>query len=441
MDRVVSTCRGDGPDAAVGMVGELDRCVNMASMVPRLEGGSMSDTSTFDIRDAPMRRDRSTGWRFVRDAGDVFQAADGQWFLTSPEAVDFAHRHPEIFSSAKAFDGLGSPVPLIPIAVDPPEHKRFRKVLDPMLAPRVINAMEGSLREQVRELIAAFAHRGSCDAVDELARLYPTQVFLTLFGLPLADRDRFIRWAEAIIEATSAADVSGGAELPPEVMENAMALFVYLQECVDVRRANPGEDMLSRVLQLEGDEAFTNEEVLGLCFLFVLAGLDTVTAMIGFTLLHLAREPELRGRMREDPSLVGPVIEEILRLEQPAPTTPRVTLEEVEVGGHRIPAGADVMLVLGTVNRDAGRFAHPDHIDPAQADLGHKAFGGGVHRCLGSHLARRELRLVVEEWLAAIPDFELAPGADPQIVWPSGTFHLKDLPLVFPTGGGAYSAT
>jgi cytochrome P450 len=393
----------------------------------------MSDTSTFEIEDAPMGRDRSVGWRYVRDAGDVFQAADGQWFFTSPEAVDFAHRHPEIFSSAKAFDGLGSPVPLVPIAIDPPDHKRFRKVLDPMLAPRVINEMEDELRLQVRELIAAFAANGSCDAVDELARLYPTQVFLTLFGLPLADRDQFIHWAEAIIEATSAANVADGTDLPPEVMENAMALFVYLQECVDQRKADPGNDKLSRVLQLEGDDAFTNEEVLGLCFLFVLAGLDTVTAMIGFTLLHLARDPELCRRMRQDPALVGPVIEELLRLEQPAPTTPRVTLEEVEVEGHLIPAGAKVMLCLGTVNRDGERFAHPDGIDPAQADLGHKAFGGGIHRCLGSHLARRELRLVVEEWLAAIPDFELAPGADPQIVWPSGTFHLKDLPLVFPT--------
>ena len=386
----------------------------------------------FDINEAPMETDRSVGWRYVRDAGDVFQAGNGQWFLTSPEAVEFAHRHPELFSSAKAFDGLGSPVPLIPIAIDPPDHKRFRKVLDPMLAPRVVNGIEDSLRSQVRELIAAFADRGSCDAVDELARLYPTQVFLTLFGLPLADRDRFIHWAESIIEATAADDVAEGAELSPEVMENAMALFVYLQACVDEKRAEPADDMLSRVLQLEGEEAFTNEEVLGLCFLFVLAGLDTVTAMIGFTLLHLARRPELRARLRTEPELVGPVIEEILRLEQPAPLTPRVTTEEVEVGGQTIPAGSRVLLALGTINRDAERFAHPDDIDPGQADLGHKAFGGGIHRCLGSHLARRELRLVVEEWLAAIPDFDVAPGAQPEVVWPSGTLHLKELPLVFP---------
>jgi cytochrome P450 len=395
-------------------------------------GDGMTDTSTFDINDAPMERDRSLGWKFVRDGGDVFQAADGQWFFTSTEAVDFAHRHPEIFSSAKAFDGLGSPGPLIPIAIDPPDHKRFRKVLDPMLAPRVVNGIDDALRTQVRELIAAFEDRGSCDAVAELARLYPTQVFLTLFGLPLEDRDRFIHWAETIIEATATSNVAEGAEMSPEVMENAMALFVYLQACVDQKRDDPGDDMLSRVLQLEGDEAFSNEEVLGLCFLFVLAGLDTVTAMIGFTLLHLGRDPELQRRLRADPELVGPVVEEVLRLEQPAPLTPRVTTGSVEVAGQVLPAGARVMLVLGTINRDDARFARPDVIDPAQADLGHKAFGGGIHRCLGSHLARRELRIVVEEWLAAIPEFEVAEGAEPEIVWPSGTFHLRSLPLTFP---------
>jgi cytochrome P450 len=216
-------------------------------------------------------------------------------------------------------------------------------------------------------------------------------------------------------------------------MENAMALFVYLQACVDQKREEPGGDMLSRVLQLAGEEAFTNDEVLGLCFLFVLAGLDTVTAMIGFVLFHLARDPELQQRLRADAGLVGPFIEEVLRLEQPAPLTPRVTLEDVEVAGHVIPAGAHVMLVLGTINRDGERFPAPDAIDPTRTYLGHKAFGGGIHRCLGSHLARRELRLVVEEWLAAIPEFEVVQGAEPEIVWPSGTLHLRNLPLTFPT--------
>ncbi|HEX5588583.1 MAG TPA: cytochrome P450, partial [Acidimicrobiia bacterium] len=263
----------------------------------------------FRFEHAPMAKDRAAGWSYVRAAGDVIRLADGTWMLTSPEAVQFGHRHPEIFSSARAFDGLGSPVPLIPIAVDPPEHVRYRKILDPMLAPRVINTMDASLRAQARALIEGFVDHGSCDAVAELARLYPTQVFLTLFGMPVEDRDQFIYWAETIIEHSSR---DSTAELAPEVAECATALFTYLQQCVDEKRANPGDDLLSSILVLDGDDAWTNDELLGMCFLFILAGLDTVTAMIGFVLLHLAREPELRARMIADRTLVAPVIEEIL---------------------------------------------------------------------------------------------------------------------------------
>jgi cytochrome P450 len=383
----------------------------------------------FRFYHAPMATDRTEGWRYVRSHGDVFQAADGVWYLTSAEAVQFAHRHPEIFSSARAFDLLGSPVPLVPIAVDPPAHRRYRRVLDPMFAPRVINAMEGSLRQQVRDLVAAFAPSGHCDVVADLARLYPTQVFLTLFGLPLDDRDQFIEWAETIIEHSGH---NPGVRPSDEVVRAGAELFAYLQGHIERKRAEPGDDVLSKVLALGGEDAWSDEEILGLCFLFTLAGLDTVTAAIGFVMLHLARDPALRREVVAQPSLVGPVIEEVLRLELPAPTTPRVTTADVEVCGVRIPAGSAVMLCLATANRESDRFPHPDEIALDQADRGHLSFGGGVHRCLGSHLARRELRLAVEEFHRLIPDYELAPGAEPRIVWPSGTFHLESLPLVFP---------
>jgi cytochrome P450 len=394
---------------------------------------TMTD-SGFRLEDAPMARDRTDGWRHVRAAGDVVRTADGIYLLTSTEAVQFAHRHPEIFSSARAFDSLASPVPLIPIAIDPPDHTRYRRILDPMLAPKVINGMEEELRRQARELILAFADRGHCDIVDDLARLYPTQVFLTLFGMPLADRDRFIHWAETIIENSNP---NSQAEVAPEVIETAMELFGYLQKCVDEKRANPGEDMLSRVLSFTGDEAWSNEEVLGLCFLFILAGLDTVTAVIGFMFQHLTAQPDVRRRLVEQPDAVQPIVEEVIRLEPPAPLTPRVTTQDVDVCGTLIPAGSPVTLCLGTVNRDPQRFPHPDVLDPDHGDSGHRGFGGGIHRCLGSHLARRELRIIAEEFHKLIPDYELAPGADPHIVWPSGTFHLTSLPIVFPATGRA----
>ena len=375
---------------------------------------------------APMELDRTPGWRHFSERGDVYEV-DGIWYLTTTEAVQFAHRNPEIFSSARAFDSLGSPVPLIPIATDPPDHVRYRRVLDPMLAPRVVNAMEDDLRAQIQELIDAFVDRGECDVMEDIARLYPTQVILTLFGLPLEDRDQFIEWTESIIGASAA----GVAQATPEQLQGAMALFGYLQSHLDQKRANPGDDMLSRVLELSGEDAWTDEELLGMCFLFVIAGLDTVTATIGFVMYHLARRPDLRERILADPTLTTPFIEEVLRLELPAPTTPRVTTREVTVNGVTIPADAYVLLVLGTVNRDTTRGEHPDEIDLAQEGRGHLSFGGGIHRCLGSHLARRELRLVVEEFHKRIPDYHIPEGAEPRIKWPSATLHFTSLPLVF----------
>jgi cytochrome P450 len=346
--------------------------------------------SSFRLQDAPMTGDRSAGWAYFRGFGEVFEG-DGAWYLTSADAVQYAQQHPEIFSSARAFDSLGSPLPLIPIAMDPPDHVGYRRVLDPMLAPRVVNAMEGELRRQLGVLIDAFVERGSCDVVADLARLYPTQVFLTLFGLPLADRDQFIDWAEFIIEHSAV----GAVEPNEQVAAVAGELFGYLQECVEAKRRSPGPDMLSRILELKGENAWSNEEILGLCFLLTLAGLDTVTAEIGFILFHLAKDANLRHRVVGDPSLVASLVEEVVRLEPPAPIQPRVTTTDVEVAGVHIPAGKLVNLVVAAANRDPARFDSPNAIDLESSDRGHFGFGGGIHRCLGSHLARRELLLAV----------------------------------------------
>ena len=286
--------------------------------------------------------------------------------------------------------------------------------------------MEDELRRQVREIIAGFSGRGSCDVVTDLGELYPTQVILTMFGLPLEDRDSFLSWTKVIVGGASASP----SDSTSAQVEAGMALFTYLQEYITRKRLDPGSDTLSEILALSGDDAWSDNEVLGMCFLFVLAGLDTVTATIGFVLQHLALNDELRRRVTSDFSLVPAVIEEVLRLELPAPMTPRVVMEDVEVCGVTIPAGVTAFVCFATANRE--NRAYPNDVDLSQADTGHLSFGGGIHRCLGSHLARRELRLVVEEFLAVIPEFEIQEGFEPRITWPAGTFHLESLPITFP---------
>lgn len=163
--------------------------------------------------------------------------------------------------------------------------------------------------------------------------------------------------------------------------------------------------------------------------LLILAGLDTVTAAVGFSLLELARRPQLRAMLRDNPKQIRVFIEEIVRLEPSAPVAPRVTTEPVTVGGMTLPAGSPVRLCMAAVNRDGSDAMSTDELVMDGKVHRHWAFGGGPHRCLGSHLARLELTLLVGEWLNQIPDFELAPDYAPEIRFPSKSFALKNLPL------------
>jgi cytochrome P450 len=152
-------------------------------------------TCPFSLADAPVGEDRTAGWGMVREAGDVVEI-DGAVFLTSWAAVEVGARDPEVFSSKRAFDSLGSPLPLVPIAIDPPEHVRYRRLLDPFFAPRRLAPLESGLRAQVGELLDRLADRAEFDAIAELAVPYPSQVFLTLFGLPLSDREQLLGWKD-----------------------------------------------------------------------------------------------------------------------------------------------------------------------------------------------------------------------------------------------------
>jgi cytochrome P450 len=371
---------------------------------------------------APMALDRAEGWRYIRERGPVFEA-DGVWYATSFEAVRFVQTHPEIFSSAKGYT-VGSPVPMIPLMIDPPDHARYRRILDPMLSPNIIRALEPYLREQAAALVDAFASEGSCDVVRDLAELFPTQVLLTLLGLPVADRDKFHGWAFALLSESA-------PEPTPTQAAAAAALFAYLQEHLEWKRTHQGDDMISRVLAISDEDAWTPAEVLGMCFLFVLAALDTTSGAIGFVFYHLAKSPTLRKEVVADPQKITAVVEEVLRLELPAPMIPRMTTEEVEVCGTTIPKGSRVMIVLGTANREAEDGGSRDELSLSDTARAHLTFGGGIHRCLGSHLARRELSLIVEEFHARIPEYEIETGIEPRISWPAATFHLESLPLVF----------
>jgi cytochrome P450 len=384
------------------------------------------------LADLPIAEDRDAAWRMIRAHGGVVDLG-GEFALTHVETVEAAFRQPAVFSSKKAFDVLASPLPLVPIAFDPPEQTRYRRILQPFFSPRAIRPLEGELRRQLVEIIEPLAARGECDFVAEVAGIFPVQAFLTLFGFPLDMRDQLIEWKDAVLGLT---DASGSTALAGAAAEAAMGkageLFFYLSDLVAKRRGVAGDDVLSQLLCLAGEDALTDEEAIGLCFLFVLAGLDTVTGSLGFGMERLARNPERRREIVDDPSLIPAAVEELVRLDPPAPFVPRVTAKEAVLDGRTLPAGTRVFGYLAAANRDEVRYPDPYAVNFHRGDNPHASFGIGVHRCLGSHLARMEMRLVYAEWHQRIPDYDVAPGAVPRVKWPQGTLGLAALPLVFP---------
>ncbi len=366
----------------------------------------------------PMAADRGVGWKTLRDAGPVV-FMNGFYYLTRREDVLAALRNPKVFSSRLALQPPGYPLPVVPLAFDPPEHTRYRKVLQPYFSPHALSKSRPVLQRHAADMIAVLAGRGECEVMADFASLYPFQVFLDLYGLPLEDRDRVIAWKDAVVADKpylSQADLDKGHEL-----------LNYLTDVIQQRRQNPGSDMLSQVMTGEGD--FTDLELLGMSHLLILAGLDTVTAAIGFSLFELARRPVLRAALRDNPKQIRVFIEEIVRLEPSAPVAPRITTDFVNVGGMTLPPGSQVRLCMAAVNRDGSDAMSTDDLVMDGKVHRHWGFGGGPHRCLGSHLARIELTVIVGEWLKQIPDFELPPGYSPEINFPSKTFALKSLPL------------
>ena len=366
----------------------------------------------------PMAADRGVGWKTLRDAGPVV-FMNGHYYLTRREDVLAALRNTKVFSSRLALQPPGSPLPVVPLAFDPPEHTRYRKILQPYFSPQGLSKSRPVLQRHAAEMIAALAERGECEVMADFARLYPFQVFMDLYGLPLEDLHRVIEWKDTI--------VADKPYLEKADLAKAHELLDYLHDAIQQRRQNPGSDMLSQVMTGEGN--FSDLELLGMSHLLILAGLDTVTAAIGFSLFELARRPQLRDALRDNPKQIRVFIEEIVRLEPSAPVAPRVTTEIVTVGGMTLPAGTPVRLCMAAVNRDGSDAMSTDDLFMDGKVHRHWGFGGGPHRCLGSHLARIELTIIVAEWLKQISDFELPEDYTPEITFPSKTFALKQLPL------------
>ncbi len=328
---------------------------------------------------------------------------DGFYVLSRFADVYDAAHNPGLFSSAQGVTvpDFGNPMTAIPLEIDPPEHTRWRHLTQAWFSPAAALTLEPDIRAIVTRQIDAFVDRGHADLATELAVPVPPIVIARMLGFPEQDWQYYRKLSETMLEAAANDDSQVNAE-------QALQLFSYLFEALMDRRDNPRDDMLTRIVQLEFDgRPLTEDELLGITFLVAVAGHETTVGAIGALLLRLAEHPEARAAIEADPELAFSAIEESMRLEPPIQYFSRTVTQDTEIGGVRLAAGAKVLLSWASANRDPAAFSDPDSFVYDRPNNRHLAFGAGPHRCIGAHLARLELRVVLEEMLRRIPTWRV----------------------------------
>jgi cytochrome P450 len=357
---------------------------------------------------------------------------EGVAFTFSRELTDFVLRNHDLFSSAVDMP-LGNVRPLIPLNIDPPQHGKYRKILDPLFAPRKMDQLDADVAARANKFIDEFINDGECNFTEDFAELFPSAVFLGLMGLPWEELDTMLSLRDGILhpEKFDINALTDPAARMGVVEPTGQRIYDFFNKHLDLREVNPTDDILTHFLTAEVDgETMTRNEILDLCFLFLIAGLDTVSDSLTVLFAFLATHPEHRQQIVDNPDIIPSAVEELLRWESPVPWgVPRVATQDVEMpDGTIVPEGTAVTVSYGGANIDPAEFEDGFDVRFDREVNPHIAFGGGVHRCLGSHLARRELRIALAEWHKRIPDFGLKEGHE-ELEIPPGLRHVKDLTL------------
>ena len=348
------------------------------------------------------------------------QSNGGHWVLVKADDIEFAMTNPTIFSASKMFvprEKNPNP-PLTPLMIDPPDHAKYKAMMAPAFAPRSVQKLGEGAREIAIELIEGFRARGKCEFIHEFAESLPIDVFMNMVELPKSDKPMLMEIGEQHVRPLT----------PQHHIDSMMQLQAYALQKVNERRANPGDDLISHLTrcQLDG-KPLDDHALVGMVVLLLVAGLDTVAAAMGFFARFLATEVEHRGQLIADPGLIPKAVEELMRRYAIA-TAGRILVQDHDFKGVSMKAGDMVIMPTVAVSFDESRFADPLKVDFTRNASGHAAFSRGVHTCVGSMLARTELRIFMEEWLARIPEFRIEPGFELQIS--SGTVSgIRKLPL------------
>jgi cytochrome P450 len=322
--------------------------MDKAEFNPLVEGFADASGALADLFDLA---DPQPKYRALLEAGGVLCPADGMVLAASRAAVEEVLRDAGRFSAAGLVN-LGNVRPLIPLSIDPPAHMKYRKILDPLFAPKQMEAMEDDITERVNRFIDAFADRGECHFANEFAVPFPSAVFLGLMGLPWEELDTFLQLKDGILRP-GGEEVVDAEERARIQYETGQEIYAYFDAVLDERTRAPREDILARFLQAEIDgDRLTREEILDIYFLFLIAGLDTVTDTLTCSFAFLAQHPAHQHQITDDPAVIPNAVEELLRWEAPVPNLFRVATADTEVAGCPVKAGAVVAALPGAANVD-----------------------------------------------------------------------------------------
>jgi cytochrome P450 len=337
----------------------------------------------------------------------------GVYFPTRYEDVRAVAYDTEHFSSRRVVVRETPPPrrPAPPITSDPPHHWPAKTVLLPAFTPEAIGRHEQRTREICRELLARLEGKSRCDAAVEYAQEIPVRVIAHMLGVPEQDGDLFRKWIQEILELGITSD---------EILERAVnEMVAYFAERMTDRRVSPRDDLISYFVHTRIDgELLSEQHINGTLRLLLIAGIDTTWSAIGSCLWHLAGHPADRDRLVREPELMPFAVEEFLRAYAPV-TMAREILAETRINGCRFKEGEMVLLSFPAANRDPEMFPDADRVVIDRKENRHAAFGLGIHRCVGSNLARMEIRVALQEWLARVPVFRLDP--DGVVKWSEGT--------------------
>lgn len=384
----------------------------------------------YDVFDPRYVADPFPIWDELRESCPVAhtERLGGSWLPTRYGDVTAVAHDVEHFSSLDVGvvplledDERLLPVGLPPIAADPPEHTWSRRLLLPWFSHRRVAEYEVSTRQICRGLVDDLLASGRGDAAVDYAQQIPARVISLILGVPPELSDTFTGWVRDVLEF---------ANVPERREAGRAGILGFITEQMERRRNEPGDDLISALLQSEVDgQPVPDEYIMGIIGLTLIAGVDTTWSAIGASLWHLATHPADRQRLVGEPELLPVAIEELLRAYAPV-TMARVANEGAEIAGCPVNAGDRVLLSFSAANRDPEAFPDADEVVIDRMQNRHVAFGVGIHRCAGSNLARMELRVALEEWLARIPEFTLQEGAD--VTWAGGQVRgPRSIPVAF----------